>query len=98
MVNRTDVYRAIDSERDYQDAQRGNAARHEGMSDRAQMHPAELILYMRKCLRDAENEVYKGDSGAKDCLPFVRKVAGLAVLCMELHGAPLRKDSGVGLQ
>lgn len=92
MANRTEVYAAIDSERNYQDAQRGNAARHEGMPGRETMHPAELILYMEKCLVDARAAVYRGVTGHKECLASVRKVAALGVYCMELHGAPTRSD------
>ncbi len=94
LADRTRVYLAIDGERDYQDAQRGNAARHEGMPGRETMHPAELILYMEKCLADARTEVYRGTTGAKQCLKHVRRVAALAVYCMELHGAPRREDEG----
>lgn len=89
-ATRAEVYVAIDSEREYQDAQAGNAARHVGVEGRGTMHPAEFILYAEKCLNDAREACYRGTSGAQDCLPFLRKVAGLAVACMELHGAPHR--------
>jgi hypothetical protein len=88
-VTREEVYKAVDSERDYQDAQRGNAARHEGYKA-GENHPAEFILYMEKCLADAREAVYKGSTGANDCLQFVRKVTALGVACMEQHGAPQR--------
>lgn len=90
MTPRSEVYAAIDSERDYQDTQQGNAERHKGVEGRGTMHPAELILYMEKCLTDAREACYRGGTGAQDCLPFVRKVAALGVACMELHGAPRR--------
>lgn len=81
------VYTAIDSERDYQDAQKGNALRHENMPA---MTPGEYILCMEKCLADARVEWYKPNGGVA-CLDHVRKVAALGVACMELHGAPFRK-------
>jgi len=86
MATRSEVYQAVDSERDYQDAQQGNAKRHEGQPA---MTPGEFILCMEKCLDDARNEWYKPDGG-KGCLDFVRKVSALGVQCMELHGAPKR--------
>ncbi len=90
MTTRQDVYHAIDTERNYQDAQRGNAARHEGFKAGVQ-HPAETLTYIRKCLRDAEEASYRGSTGAKDAMPFIRKIAALAVFSMEQHGAPVRE-------
>jgi len=87
LVKREDVYAAIDSERDYQDAGKGNANRHANALDR--FLPGEIILCMEKCLADAREAWYKPDGGTA-CLPFIRKVAGLAVLAMENYGAPKR--------
>lgn len=86
MVSRAEVYSVIDGERDYQDAGKGNAKRHEGQKA---MSPGEFILCMEKCLSDARN-VWYTPNGGTDSLPFIRKVAGLAVQAMELHGAPPR--------
>ncbi len=85
-VSRKAVYAVIDGERDYQDAQKGNAKRHEGMPP---LSPGELILCMEKCLADAREVWYKPD-GSELCLPFVRKVGALAVQMMERYGAPSR--------
>lgn len=85
-TERNYVYSVIDGERDYQDAGRGNAQRHEGMPE---MTPGEFILCMEKCLADARNAWYTPNGGTA-CLPFVRKVAALAVQCMEINGAPRR--------
>lgn len=87
MISRHHVYHAIDTERAYQDAGRGNAQRHE--SAPKAMSPGEFLLCMEKCLADARDAWYRPD-GAVACLPYVRKVAALAVQCMELHGAPPR--------
>lgn len=81
------AYDALDSERDYQDAQRGNAKRHEGA---ASLTPGEHILCMEKCLADARTAWYAPDGG-KACLDYVRKVAAVGVACMELYGAPPRE-------
>lgn len=87
MVSRQEVYQAIDGERDYQDAGRGNAQRHEGMPE---MTPGEYILCMEKCLQDAREAWYRPDGG-QACLPHLRKVSALGVAAMELYGAPARE-------
>jgi hypothetical protein len=87
-VPRAVVYAVIDGERDYQEAGKGNAQRHPD-ADKA-MTPGEFILCMEKCLSDARDAWYK-PQGGQASLEFVRKVAGLAVQCMELHGAPRRQ-------
>lgn len=86
-TSRADVYAAVDSERDYQDAGRGNAKRHDNA--KPEMTPGEYILCMEKCLSDAREAWYHPDGGA-NCLPFIRKVTALGVSAMELYGAPLR--------
>jgi hypothetical protein len=88
MIPRNIVYAAVDSERAYQDAGRGNAKRHE-TADNPRMTPGEYLLCMEKCLADAREAWYKPDGGA-NCLPFVRKVTALGVAAMELYGAPVR--------
>lgn len=88
MPARTEVYAAIDSERAYQDAGKGNAQRHPD-ADKA-MTPGEFILCMEKCLADAR-DIWYTPQGGKKSLEFVRKVTALGVQCMELHGAPHRE-------
>lgn len=85
-ITRNEVYAIVDSERDYQTDQQGNAKRHEGQSP---MTPGELILCMEKCLNDARNIWYTPDGGV-NCLEYVRKVTALGVQCMERFGAPYR--------
>jgi hypothetical protein len=84
--DRERVYMAVDSERDYQDAQAGNAKRHE---DQPPMTPGEFILCMEKCLQDARDAWYKPDGG-RGCMEYIRKVTALGVQAMERHGAPKR--------
>ncbi len=80
------AFHAIITERRYQDAQRGNAKRHENMPP---MTPGEYLLCMEKCMADAREAWYQPNGGVA-CLDHVRKVAALGVACMELHGAPVR--------
>ncbi len=86
MPSRNEVYKVIDSERDYQEAQQGNSRRHAGQPA---MTPGEYILCMEKCLADARDTWYKPDGGVNS-LPFIRKVTALGVAAMELWGAPKR--------
>lgn len=79
---------AIMTERAYQDAQRGNAKRHEGAPPN--LSPGEIIVCMEECLLHARAAWYKPDGG-KNCLPFIRKVTALGVQCMDNHGAPARE-------
>ncbi len=86
MTPRNEVYAVIDGERDYQDAQRGNAKRHEGQPP---MTPGEYLLCMEHLLSQARATWYRPDGGVA-CLDEVRKITALGVSCMELHGAPRR--------
>ena len=86
--SRINAFHAINTERAYQEAQRGNAKRHEG--EPLVMTVGEYIVCMEKCMNDAREAWYKPD-GNPAALNFLRKVAGLAVACMEHHGAPERE-------
>lgn len=83
---RGEVFSAINSERDYQDAQRGNSRRHEGEGP---LTIGESILIIEKLTDDARAAWYKPD-GNPAALELMRKIAASATHCMELHGAPLR--------
>lgn len=86
-LTRDEVYAIVDSERAYQEAQRGNAKRHAGQPD---MTPGEHILCMEKCLADAREAWYR-PNGGEACLEFIRKVTALGVACMEIHGGSPRE-------
>jgi hypothetical protein len=83
---RAEVYDVIDGERAYQDAQQGNAKRHEGQPP---MTPGEHLLCMEELLKVARETWYKPDGG-QTCLHHVRKAVAVGVQCMERHGAPPR--------
>ena len=91
-VKRTEVYAAIDSERDYQ-MQTWPTSLDPG-EDEPKDNPhtvGEDILLMEEYIeraRKAWTEVY--DSSDMEALHMIRKVAGIAVRCMENHGAPKR--------
>jgi hypothetical protein len=87
MATRQEVYSAIDGERAYQDAGKGNAQRHDGMPE---MTPGEILLCMEKLMNDAREVWYSPDGGV-NCLPYVRKVTAMGVKLMEHYGAPRRE-------
>lgn len=87
VASRAEVYSAIDGERDYQDAGKGNARRHPE-SPKA-MSVGEFILCMEEYLAKARLEWAKA-GGIPLALHDIRKVTALGVQCMELHGAPRR--------
>lgn len=82
MATRSEVYAAIDTERDYQDSKWGaHGSGHE--------IPA-WLTYMRSYLDEATDQVSRnyGDGGSLETL---RKVVALGVCCLEEHGAPPRR-------
>lgn len=88
MPNRSEVYAAIDSERNYQDARKGNSAR-ENIDDNRDL--GSMILLVDAYLGKAKAS-FAGPSpeGRTAALHDLRKVAALAVLAMEYHGAYAR--------
>lgn len=78
---RTEVYKALDGERAYQDAKWNTANRRK---------PTECyLLYMKAILDEAIQDISHnaGDIGALDKL---RKVTALGVACFEDNGVPFR--------
>lgn len=90
-TDRRAVYAAVDTERNYQDAGRGNASiRPEDLSLGEQLLNIEALLHQARALWYTV-----GSTGTKPVLDQVRKIAGVAVACMEIHGAPPRRLAGV---
>jgi hypothetical protein len=81
-MERTKVYDAIDSERNYQDRKWGTV----------DQHPHEVggwLTLMRKLLTDAE-AAWAGSNGDYTALQEIRKVLAVGVACAEQHGLPGR--------
>jgi hypothetical protein len=77
-MDRTEVYAAIDSERDWQDRKWGTI----------QKHPHEVgawLTILRKLLADAERS-WVTSTDDRLALDEVRQVAAVAVACCEQHG------------
>jgi len=89
MTTRKEVYRAIDSERDYQDSRWNDQTTTSG----GQHTVAEFVLYMEEYLLQCRRllSTQASPKAEQDGLEFVRKVTGLGVSCMEQNGAPQRK-------
>lgn len=87
-TSRTDVYSAIDSERQYQDER--------GVEHSGAPHEHELesyLLYMEDYLTEARSQCARewGKGAKEKALHTLRKVVALGVAAMEEHGAPLRR-------
>lgn len=86
-MERKEVYECIDTERQYQDL-RWSPRREANDTPDESKPPAEWINYIEFHLNKAKEEVYylRDDTA----LAEVRKVAALAVRCLELFGCPER--------
>jgi hypothetical protein len=84
MITRADVYKAIDSERYYQELQEDK----NGWQKKKTV--GEWIVLMNHYTTEL-NRVWSTSKGDEEALHFMRKLAGIAVHCMEENGAPHRK-------
>jgi hypothetical protein len=84
---RANVYSAIDTERDYQDRiwkDQNNP------NNPNPLTIGEFILLLEEYTTQARQAWSKEQKPELKALDTVRKIAGIAVNCMENHGAPLR--------
>ena len=90
MTTRNEVYAAIDSERWYQDhLKKGRAANPTDGTRSIEHSVGDFITMLSFYLREAQAAwtVNPGDGPATHS---IRKIAAIAVNCMEQHGAPRR--------
>lgn len=88
-AQRVDVYKAIDSERKYQEDQRGNA------NPQVLQSHGDYLAAIQTYLNHAF-DAWRVSRGNNDKVTAdIRKIAALAVAAMEKHGAPLREEEGV---
>jgi len=78
-LTRAEVYALIDGERDYQDR--------EWPDDD---HQVGAYLTMLQTYMNAAHDAWTYNKGDDDALDVIRKIAGIAVRAMEVHGAPAR--------
>ena len=88
-LSRTEVYRLIDGERDYQN----NLADHKGWieGDRTPATKVADFITLLDVYVQRAQAAYADNSGDEPALDVIRKIAGIAVHCMEKNGAPERK-------
>lgn len=87
-MERIEVFERINQERDYQDWRWDDGQREDRVNDEDKS-PAEWLNYIKFHLEQAEVSNYMLDK--EDTMSHIRKIAGLAVRAMEIHGAPERK-------
>ena len=86
-MKREEVYQLIDEEREYQDLlwpQRDNPDSPNALTI------GEFVLLISEYVDRAKNTWAKERKPEIKTLHMVRKIAGIAVNCMEQHGAPQR--------
>lgn len=84
---RIDAFEAINTERDYQD-KIWQAAGNTGPNP---LTIGEFILLLSTYVDDAADQFRKESKPEMNALNTIRKIAGIAVNCMEQHGAPKRE-------
>ena len=89
-MTREEVYKLIDGERNYQDKLAG--ARNGKEEDRlTAKSTGDYIVLLSSYIRRAQDE-WTDNAGDRAALDVVRKIAGIAVHCMEDNGAPSREE------
>ena len=83
MPNRERVYQAIDGERNYQDSL--DETRTDGTDHTVGDYVTMMQHYQNELVR-----AWTLNAGDAAALEVMRKIAGIAVHCMEDHGAPER--------
>jgi hypothetical protein len=91
-LERQEVYKRLDGERDYQDERWGTRRTLEGTPDE-EKPVAEWINYMEFHLAKAKEKVYYLKT--EEALAEIRKVSALGVRAMEIHGCPERGGTPV---
>lgn len=82
-MERKEVYKAIDSERDYQNRQAANLARPDM---KKVLTVGETLLAIEDILVEARRNWYKGAEPHPNAMEHVRKIAGLCVQAGEEYG------------
>ena len=86
MPSRNEVYAAVDSEREYQEYVVEPSLADQGVNQ----HNVAGELVLMKLYLDRATNLWAGRPTNETALDCVRKIAGIAVRCMEHHGAPPR--------
>lgn len=87
-MTRTEVYSALDSERDFQDAETARPDRPDMVSH---LSMGDILTAMEVNLRKAQAAWYRDATPYQATMAFVRKVGGLTVKAGEQFGMPVRE-------
>jgi len=90
MGNRLEVYKAIDSERQFQDDMTAKEDRPDMIKD---LHVGDTLSAIQYNLDLARKAWYYGSVPHEGAMDYLRKVAGLCVQAGEKHGMPHRNRS-----
>jgi hypothetical protein len=82
-MTRSEAYLVIDTEREYQENL--GSDRTDGASHTVGDYGVMLHYYLREF-----DEAWTKNAGTEKALEAIRKIAGIAVHCIEDHGAPKR--------
>ena len=91
-MTRKDVYALIDGERDYQDNLLAQRIFDGGFGGPSDAHSVGAYITMLSHYVNKLQEAWTTNKGDQAALEVMRKCAGIAVHCMEDHGAPARVD------
>lgn len=86
-INRQYVYLAIDSERDYQDFLKKDRTSNPTDGTRSIDHTVGDFVTMMQQYQNNMVAAWTNNPGDEEALHVMRKIAAIAVNCMEQHGA-----------
>ncbi len=84
-MERSDVYRLIDGEREYQEDLEGDGSRHDGHQHTVGDYLVMLNSYIQKA-----NSAWTDNGTDVPALEVIRKIAGICVHCMEDYNTNAR--------
>ena len=90
MTKRKEVYAAIDSERDYQDNLKKDRTSNPTDGTRSIDHTVGDFVTMMQQYQNNLVAAWTNNPGDQEAMEVMRKIGGIAVNCMEQHGAPHR--------
>lgn len=86
-MKREDVYKSIDSERDFQDKLTADQSRPDMIAD---LHVGDTLTAIQYNLNKAVDAWYVGAVPHQESLKYLRKIAALIVKAGETYGLPNR--------
>lgn len=87
-MERKDVYKAFDTERDFQDRMTAREDRPDMIDE---LHVGDALTAIRVNLQKAESAWYSGSVPHEETTEYLRKIAGIITKIGETYGIPERK-------